>query len=577
MQKEAILHIPLSNYAHATDENHMVFRLRAARKDLKSCVLYYGDRACRTNPVTFTKETMHLAAQDDLFDYFEAEIFSPYTRVCYYFQLNDGKESILYYADIFTTKNPTERSEYFQFPFNRREEIFTLPSWVQSAVIYNIFPDSFATGRKQIFKSSTSSTINNQVTLGKNGGTIPGIMENLDYIKELGVNCIYLNPIFAAGEYHKYDLLDYFHIDPCFGSNGDFKALVQKCHSMGIKIIIDGVFNHCSWNFFAFEDVVANGEKSQYADWFYRLRFPVVRPDYPEDIPSYDCFAYERKMPKLNTSNSEVQEYFCRVCRYWLEEFDIDGWRLDVANEVDHDFWRAFRKAAKSAKKDCFLIGEVWESAPSWLGGDQFDSTMNYDFRKNCRDFFALNQLDARAFDGRVTNMRMRYGKNVTLGQLNLLDSHDVSRFLSLCGGDVRRLKLAAVFQMTFIGVPSIFYGDEKGLQGVTEDEYRQPMDWDETHAKDLFEFYRSAAKIRLKEPALQSGEFETLAAGENTGLYAFQRFTKGSKVMVALNASERTEKLPEQWGSQPEPVLSMGYDGTHLAPWGFAVIPISK
>lgn len=572
MQKEAILHIPLSNYAYAADEDHLVFRLRAARGDLVSCTLYYGDRACRTNPVIFTKEAMNLVARDELFDYFETELLSSFTRVCYYFELSDGKESVLYYANIFTNEQPLERSEYFQFPFNRREEIFKLPSWTQSAVIYNIFPDSFATGKRYISGKRTSASINNQVTLGKNGGTISGIMHNLDYIKELGANCIYLNPIFAAGEYHKYDLLDYFHIDPCFGTNEDFGKLVQKCHSMGIRVIIDGVFNHCSWNFFAFDDVVKNGPKSQYADWFYRLSFPVVKPDNPEEIPNYDCFAYERKMPKLNTANPEVQEYFCRVCRYWLEEFDIDGWRLDVANEVDHDFWRAFRKAAKAAKADSVLIGEVWESAPAWLNGDQFDSTMNYDFRKNCREFFALNHLDARAFDGRVTEMRMRYGKNVALGQLNLLDSHDVSRFLSLCGGDFRRLKLAAVFQMTFIGIPSVFYGDEKGLCGVTEDEYRQPMDWDGEHAKDLFHFYRKAIQLRLEESALQSGDFKTLHAECNTGLYIYRRFTRDKQVTVALNASDQAEKLPEKWISGQKLIFSEGVNGVRLSPWGFAV-----
>lgn len=572
MQKEAILHIPLSNYAYATDENHLVFRLRAARGDLMSCVLYYGDRACRTNPVTFTKETMRLVAQDELFDYFETEFFSPFTRVCYYFELNDGKESVLYYANIFTDEQPLERSEYFQFPFNRREEIFKLPPWTQSAVIYNIFPDSFATGNRYVSGESTSASINNQVTLGKNGGTISGIMENLDYIKELGANCIYLNPIFVAGEYHKYDLLDYFHIDPCFGTNEDFRKLVQKCHSMGIRVIIDGVFNHCSWNFFAFDDVVKNGQKSQYADWFYRLSFPVVKPDDPEEIPNYDCFAYERKMPKLNTANPNVQEYFCKVCRYWLEEFDIDGWRLDVANEVDHDFWRTFRKAAKAAKEDCILIGEVWESAPAWLNGDQFDSTMNYDFRKNCREFFALNHLDSRAFDGRVTEMRMRYGENVALGQLNLLDSHDVSRFLSLCGGDFRRLKLAVIFQMTFIGIPSVFYGDEKGLQGVTEDEYRQPMDWNGEHAKDLFVFYQKAIQLRLKESALQSGDFKTLHAGCNTGLYIYRRSAKDKQATIALNVSDRMEKLPEEWVSGQKIIFSEGVSGVQLSPWGFAV-----
>jgi cyclomaltodextrinase len=573
MQKEAILHIPLSNYAHAINENEVVLRLRAARCDLKSCILYYGDRACRTNPVTFTLEAMHLVAQDELFDYFEVVIRPPFTRVCYYFQLDDGAESVLYYADIFSKEYPSERSEYFQFPINHREDIARIPEWAKSVVIYNIFPDSFATGKQYISKKNISAFIENQETKSKNGGTLRGITENLDYIDELGVNCIYLNPIFAAGEYHKYDLLDYFHIDPCFGTNEDFKVLVQKCHQRGIRIIIDGVFNHCSWNFFAFDDVVKNGEKSKYVDWFYHLNFPIVRPDNEEDIPNYDCFAYERKMPKMNTANPEVREYFCSVCKYWLKEYDIDGWRLDVANEVNADFWREFRKAAKSVKSDSFLIGEVWESAQPWLRGDQFDSTMNYDLRKNCRDFFALGKLDAFEFDGRVTAMRMRYYKNIALGQLNLLDSHDVSRFLSLCEGDPRKLKLAVIFQMTFVGVPSIFYGDEKGIQGKLESEYRHPMIWDADYEKNIFEFYQNLIKLRLTTAVLQNGEYETLDAKGNTGLYVFRRFLGNSQVVIALNASDSAAVLPKEVvPEKANPVLSEGYDGVNLAPWGFAV-----
>lgn len=573
MQKEAILHIPLSNYAHGINEDHMVFRLRAARGDLKSCIFYYGDRACKANPVIFSHKSMSLVAQDELFDYFEITLHSPFTRVCYYFKLNDGEKSILYYADIFSNEVPSERSEYFQFPFNRREEIFDIPDWVKSAVIYNIFPDSFATGKKYISKKSKSATIHNQVTLSKNGGTIKGITENLDYIEELGANCIYINPIFAAGECHKYDLLDYFHIDPCFGTDDDFKELVSECHKRDMKIIIDGVFNHCSWKFFAFEDVVKNGKNSQYADWFYRLDFPVIRLDNPNDIPNYDCFAYERKMPKMNTSNPQVREYFCKVCKFWLEKYDIDGWRLDVANEIDHDFWREFRKAAKSVKQDCFIIAEVWESAQVWLNGDQFDSTMNYDFRKNCRDFFALNKLDAHEFDGRVTAMRMRYNKNITFGQLNLLDSHDVSRYLSLCKGDTRKLKLSVVFQMTFIGVPSVFYGDEKGLQGALESEYRQPMVWDDNQAKDIFELYRKMIQIRRSSPALQLGEYETLDAPADKKIYVFKRFFRDSQAIIALNASDKTEMLQKKFIPQTASTLfSEGYDGVNLSPWGFAV-----
>ncbi|WP_027628696.1 glycoside hydrolase family 13 protein [Ruminiclostridium cellobioparum] len=579
MQKEAVLHIPLSNYAHGIDEEHVVFRLRTARGDMRECLFFYGDRAYGKNPVVFSSRPMKLAGSDELFDYYELELHTPYTRICYYFQLNDGKETLLYYSSIFTKEMPAERSEFFQLPFNHKADIARIPDWVDSAVIYNIFPDSFATGRRFISKQGITANLGDIATQSRNGGTIRGITENIDYIEELGINCIYINPIFAAGEYHKYDLVDYFRIDPCFGTNADFKTLVDQCHKRNIKIIIDGVFNHCGWNFFAFDDVVRNGEASRYKDWFYHLEFPVIRPDNPEDVPGYTCFAYERKMPKMNTANREVREYFLKVCRYWLEEFHIDGWRLDVANEVDYAFWREFRNTAKSVNPDCFLIGEVWESAQSWLKGDMFDSTMNYDFRKNCRDFFALGKLDAAGFDGRVTEMRMRYNKNITPGQLNLLDSHDVPRFLSLCGGDMAKFKLAAVFQMTFIGIPSVFYGDEKCIQGMLEHEYRHPMVWEQQEDETISELYRKLISFRRSSNALHCGEYETVRAEPGTGLYMFRRYTGSEQVTVALNVSGETVDIASEPDlTSAEIVLAEGFDdGSRLQPRGFALFRTAR
>jgi cyclomaltodextrinase len=574
MLKEAVLHIPFTSYAHAIDEKRIVFRLRAARDDLKCCALCFGDRACRMNPVEFSRAPMAVAARDERFDYFEVTLDSPYSRVCYFFELFDGAETALYYADRFESEKSPERSDYYQFPFNLREEIADIPGWARDAVVYNIFPDSFATGRNHISGQPSACALNGYVTAGKRGGTLAGIRENLGYIRDLGVNCIYINPIFVAGEYHKYDVLDYFNIDPCFGANEDFRALVSACHVAGIRIIIDGVFNHCSWNFFAFEDVVKNGETSAYKDWFYGLKFPVARPENGDDVPEYDCFAYERKMPKINTSNKDVIEYFCRVCRYWLDEYDIDGWRLDVADEVGGTFWRAFRAAAKSVKPDCFLIGEVWGPAQPWLTGDQFDSTMNYDFRRSCRDFFAFGKIDAAGFDSRVTAMRLRYGKNMLPGQLNLLDSHDVPRFLSMCGGDARRMKLAILFQIAFIGIPTVFYGDERGLAGILEDEYRQPMKWDGSDESRLFRFYRDAIMFRNAHEALRRGEYETLWAQEGSGLYAFRRHLGEDQVIVVLNASNVPVAYPHHLIIWNEPGLSEGADIVNhvIGPWGYMV-----
>lgn len=569
MESNAILHIPLSNYAYGLDETHMVFRLRAARDDLKSCMFYYGDRACQHNPITFENDEMSVAARDELFDYFEVKIETHYTRVCYYFELNDGVETILYYADIFSHELPIERSEFYQLPFNHPADLANVPQWLKEAVVYNIFPDSFATGKKNISLKGLEKSIGDQVCKSKNGGTLKGILKNLDYIKNLGINCVYLNPIFTAGEYHKYDLLDYFQVDPCFGTNEDFKELVIACHANGMKIIIDGVFNHCGWNFFAFNDVVENGEHSQYKDWFYRLSYPVIRPQNKDEIPGYDCFAYERMMPKLNTANPDVQKYFCKVCEYWITEFHIDGWRLDVANEVNHGFWRAFRQTAKKANPNCVLIGEVWESASTWLIGDQFDSTMNYDFRKNCRDFFALGKLDSYSFDCRVTQMLIRYPESVTYGQLNLLDSHDVTRFLSLCNGNLCRMKLAVAFQMTFVGTPSVFYGDEKGFLGITEDEYRKPMNWDSSK-EEMEDFYCHMIALRRENSALRLGDFRTILSNQGSGLYIYERFDEHQKIIVMLNASDKCASAPD-FGEQTL-LFSLNKSNEILGSWGLAI-----
>ncbi len=581
MNKSAVLHRQMSEYAYGTDENHVTIRIRTGRNDLKRCVLYYGDRACRQTPVIFSEQEMQVEAQTELFDYYETVLENPYKRLCYYFLLDDGNETVLYYGERFCEETVDDRSEYYQLPFNHRADIVKPPEWAKDAVIYNIFPDSFATGRHFISGRATEKEFQGLQVHGKLGGTIRGITENVDYLKELGVNAIYINPIFTAGEYHKYDLIDYFHIDACFGSNEDFRELVETFHANGIRVLIDGVFNHCGWKFFAFEDVVQNGEKSKYKDWFYGLNFPVVRPDDAEAYPNYECFGYERLMPKLNTANPEVADYLCRVGRYWVEEFHTDGWRLDVASEINDSFWRRFYREIKSVNPEAILIGEVWESANHWLDGTIFDSTMNYDFRKHCRRFFGAGTIDAREFDSRITDMRMRYRSQTVLAQLNVLDSHDVSRFFSLCGGDKRRYKLAVLFQMTFAGMPSIFYGDEAGLMGIEEEEYRQPMPWEsmETWKEDeLFGFFQKAILLRKREKALREGGWRTLFAEENSSLYCYERYWKEECIRIMMNVGEQEAILPGTLLQEGVPeciLIQEGLKGNRLDSMGYAVMRI--
>ena len=569
MKREAILHIPMSEYAHGIDEDHYVFRLRVGRGDITECTLFYGDTACRQTPILFTAEPMHIVASDELFDYYEVEMKGLYNRIYYYFQLSDREETVYYYSDLFREELVDDRSEYYKLPYNRREDIARIPDWVYDAVIYNIFPDSFASEHRYLKNSGDRKEFHGQKCVSRLGGTIKGIAENADYLEQLGINCIYINPLFAAGEYHKYDTLDYKTVDPCFGTNDDFREMVRTMHAHGIRVLIDGVFNHCGWHFPAFEDVVEKGEKSAYKNWFYRLKFPVVRPDNPEEIPQYECFAYERLMPKLNTSDPEVMAYLLEVAAYWIREYDIDGWRLDVASEVNDGFWRAFRETVKTVKPDCFLIGEVWENARHWLDGSQFDSTMNYDMRKFCTYFFAKGEWDAAEFDAAVTSMRMRYRKNLLYGQLNLLDSHDVSRFLAVCGERKASFRLAVIFQMLFVGVPSIFYGDEQGLSGITEEEYRKGMRWDGD--QELVSFYKRLIALRKSSRAFSEGAYRTLTAEKGSYLYGFERFLpEGEGFRIYLNVSAESSRFTPQTG---EIVWEEGMNVNELAPYGFVIM----
>ena len=568
MKLDAILHIPMSEYCHGLDETHIVYRLRAAKGDLKKVTLYYADTACRVTPILFSAIPMELAASDLLHDYWQVVVNSPYNRVYYYFELDDGSETKLYYGDVFTDHLVDDRSQYFKLPFNHRADIAKVPDWVQDAIVYNIFPDSFATAREFISLIPTEMEFCGQTVKGKLGGTLRGVTVNVDYLKKLGINCVYVNPIFAAGEYHKYDLLDYFHVDPVFGGDEAFREMVEVLHANEIRIIIDGVFNHCGWHFFAFEDVVKNQEKSKYCKWFYHLEFPVERPETPDSYPTYACFAYERMMPKLDTSNPEVQDYFCEVGRYWIEEFGIDGWRLDVASEVNDGFWRKFRETVKKSNPDALLIGEVWESARHWLQGDMFDSTMNYDFRKHCELFFAEQTVDAAEFAGRITDILMRYRLQMVPAQLNLLDSHDVSRFLSLCNGDTVKYQLAILFLMTFVGMPTVFYGDELGIQGIQEEAYRRPMPWNAGDTA-LWDFFRKAIAMRRDLPALRRGDFRMISAEQGSRLLVYTRGMKNQQVMICINCGPCIAELPELAG---HPYWANGLEGKQLLGHGFAI-----
>lgn len=536
------------------------------------------------NPIKITRKPMKIHFSDALFDYYECEFDPGVTRLCYYFELQKQSETIFYHNDGFFKTPHENRQLYYNFHYIRIEDMPHVPQWFKKAVVYQIYPDSFATSREFISGEGKCILKDGQKFEAQNGGTIAGIRENIGYLKELGINCIYMTPIFAANSWHKYDSVDYFEIDPCFGTKEDFRQLVDDCHRNGIRVILDGVFNHCGPGFFAFRDLMKNGPASKYLDWFYVKDFPVQT----EPRPNYECFAYVSTMPKLNTGNPEVKKYLLDVGTYWIREFDIDGWRLDVANEIDHDFWRDYRRAIRSVKEDAVLIGEIWDDSRSFLEGDQFDSVMNYNLTFAVIDAVAKREMNAREFADRVSYLMMRYQEPMQQAQLNLIDSHDIPRFITQAGGDRERLKLAALFLLTHVGAPMIFYGDEQGLAGWHEIEYRRPMEWKQKD-QEMYSFYRKAIGLRKCYMNEILKGYRILYSDDAIFTYCCEDCGRG--FLVAMNLSDKMQHMvfnvPENMrqilDSPIDYFTSQCYqeDGTNLLadlqPGSAIVVPIGK
>ena len=543
----------MSEYAFALDDTHYIFRLRTGKGEAESVRFYYADRAVMTPKLQFAPRPMEKFRTDRYFDWYEIRLETRFERIAYYFELQNGVETLFYYGDCYEMAGTPTRADYFQLPFNHRADRFAAPAWTRDAVVYNIFPDSFAAGKRLAPIGAPPCR----------GGTVRGVTENLDYIASLGFNCIYLNPIFAARSYHRYDTLDYYRIDPHMGAEDDLRDLVRRAHALGIRVILDGVFNHVSSDHPFFRDVLEKGRASRYYSCFYALPETPRMPAAGE-LPGYTCFSYVADMPKTNTADPFLRQYFCDIGAYWVRKFDVDGWRLDVANELDDGFLRAFRASVKAAKSDALIVGEVWENAAHYLGGDMLDSAMNYDFRRYCRRFFAEQTVDAETFDTNVSTLLLRYNENALFAQLNLLDSHDVSRFLSLCGGKTERMELAVLLQMTFPGMPCVFYGDEKGLCGESEPEYRRPMAWDAS--SPLEEVYRRMIALRKTHPALRYGSFHTeLACG---GVYRYSRVWNSTKITVAMNLGAEPVKA-EKRGTL---LLKKGENRDIIGAWEYEV-----
>jgi cyclomaltodextrinase / maltogenic alpha-amylase / neopullulanase len=415
------------------------------------------------------------------------------------------------------------------------------PLWVKDAIFYQIFPERFDNGDRSNDPPRIQPWGDTPTGSGFFGGDLQGVLNRLPYLIDLGINTLYFNPIFSATSNHKYNATDYLKVDPSFGTNELFKKLLDACHAHHIRVVLDGVFNHVGTSHFAFVDVKEKGAASQYATWFNIFSYPVSEPR----TPNYEGWWGYGALPKLMVANPDVQKYLFDVARYWTG-MGIDGWRLDVPNEVPHAFWKEWRKLVKSINPDCYIVGELWQDASPWLKGDEFDATMNYRFRDACLDFFCREKTTADEFQKSLQETRALYPDESNFAMQNLIDSHDTERYLTLCKGDIDKLKLTVLFQMAYLGAPMIYYGDEIGMEGGKDPDCRRTMIWDEKKwNKNLRGYYKKLIAARKKFAALRHGSYAVVPMPDaHKNVTVFERAAGHERMIVVINNSSKKAAL---------------------------------
>ncbi len=547
MEYSAILHDMDKRFCYAIDKGLFVIRIQVKKDDIKEIILHYMDKYISIE-MKDTRKTvpMKKIASSQFHDYYEAQIRMDMICLRYFFEFTDMHGEKAYYGNYeFSKECITNIDRMFDCPQNlREEEMFEVPEWAANKVVYQIFPSRYAASQpvdKELwYKAPITFTDNLH-------GDIRGIIDHLDYIRDLGIDVIYMTPIFKSDSSHKYDTIDYYQIDPSFGTAEDLRELVQKAHQYGMKVVLDAVFNHTGRDFFAFKDILENKEKSKYLDWYFIDKFPLDTE--PGQAPNFKCFGYYGGMPKLNLKNPEVEKYVTDVACYWLKECDIDGWRMDVGDEISHYFWKHFRRAVKAVKKDALIIGEIWHYAGDFLEGDEWDTVMNYPFYLNLIDLLADEKIGVSRFIQNLGYMKGRLNKKCYPLMWNLIDSHDTARFLHLCNNK-QKLHLAAAFQLLMPGMPMIYYGDELAMPGANDPDCRRGMYWDEEYRdNEMLEWYKRLIQVRRTHACIVEGELAETITRDEDGTIVLIRKNTEETVALIFNCSNDTKEFNEYAG----------------------------
>ena len=577
MDLSAVSHRSLFTDCYARNEREIVINIRTG-KEITGVNLLFDDPYAhgigsnihwvgRPLPMTLTRQLKHNHI-------FTAVVQPEYRRLQYCFELFSGDECVLMYEDDFYTREKAEKkgrlSQFFKFPYLNPCDVITPPAWAADTVWYQIMPDRFCKGgdHKRRMLQKPWEMRNHITGFDFFGGDLRGIIQKLSYIKDLGITGIYLLPVFCSDSNHKYNTFDYTRIDPDFGTEADMEELVRTAHSMGIRVMLDAVFNHSGTKFAPWQDVWEKGEDSPYFDWFVIHQKPFKRKHGSLRDGRFDGFAFLDNMPKLNTANPDVQAYFADICTHWVRDWGIDGIRFDVGNEVSHSFLRFLNGRLKAMNPELFLLGEIWHDSAEWLRGDEYDSVMNYPFFQSLQNFWVDEDADSHDFMYAMDRVYSMYPEQINRVLFNHLDTHDTMRAVTRCGSlDVFYQQLAVL--LTMPGSPCIYYGTEIAMEGGHDPDCRRTMPWKKIEAGE-FAHHQALTKaliaLRKEYPQLRGTDIRWHHDAMNPRLVCYDRPGEDATIRVYLNGTDRDITLTVN------PLFAHKFENTVLKANGFAI-----
>lgn len=547
MKEYYIKHSYNSQYINILSTN----KIRILAKSLKSKIINMKIAYCDTYNYPLLDKInifeMKKVGCGEEYDYWEANISIEYRRVRYSFIAEDCNSVAILGEKVFKKFNKFDfddkfikeyKWEFFTVPFVHYDQILELKQ-LENTIWYTVFIDRFFNDKRPL------KDVNLKSDFEYAGGNIRGIIRKLDYLKDFNVDYLYLMPIMEGLSNHKYDITNYKKIDCNFGSKADLKKLSDECHKKNIKLILDLPINHCSYKNNWFEDVVNNGKSSKYKDWFYVNDYELLsqlkdidlyeKKINPLKLP-YIMFSFVPYLPKLNLSNSELASELIDIIIYWTREFNIDGWRLDAANELPHSFIEILKKRLLDINKNIVLIGEIWGDARPWLSKYQLDTVTNYVLLKYIEEYFIDDKLSTKEFCEKTTDHIFKYDIENSKTMLNLLESQDTRRIINKANNRMNIIKNVYVFLFMFYGNPVIFYGGEVGLRGAMRPLNRENMKW-EKNEDSLDVLIKKLAKLRKEySNFFIDGVFSYINCIENNKVLSYQFSINLSKLVVFIN-----------------------------------------